>query len=102
VRRLAPRPLSAALEEAVGRAAPRDLLALVQGLWAEVAGPAVAEESQPVSERRGSVVVACRSAVWRQELELLGPELVERLNARLAGAGKVTELRFRTTSGELP
>jgi predicted nucleic acid-binding Zn ribbon protein len=58
-------------------------LAAVQLVWSEVAGRAIAAEADPVAERDGVVTVACRSAVWAQELDLMGPQLIERLNARL-------------------
>jgi predicted nucleic acid-binding Zn ribbon protein len=97
VRRPAPRPLRRALEDALGQAAPAGLLARVQSVWPDVAGTAVAGESTPVSERERTVTVACRSAVWAQELELLGTDLVDRLNARLgadSGDRPVAALRF--------
>jgi predicted nucleic acid-binding Zn ribbon protein len=97
VRRPAPRPLRRALDEALSHAAPTSLLARVQAAWGEVAGPAVAEEATPVAERDGTVTVACRSAVWAQELELLGADLATRLNSRLGAAPEdpsVTRLRF--------
>jgi predicted nucleic acid-binding Zn ribbon protein len=97
VRRLAPRPLRRALEQALSEAAPAGLLARVQAAWAEVAGAAVAEESSPVAERGGTVTVACRSAVWAQELELLGEDLTARLNTHFGDAPdgpSVTGLRF--------
>jgi predicted nucleic acid-binding Zn ribbon protein len=96
--RVAPRPLRLALERATGIAAPTGLLASVQAVWSEVAGQVLAEEAEAVSERDRVVTIACRSAVWAQELELLGPELEERLNARLEGPEKVAGLRFRTGS----
>lgn len=102
MRRAAPRPLRIALERAAGTAAPASLLASVQSAWEEVAGPVVAEEAQPVSEREGVVTVACSSSVWAQELELLAGDLNERLNARLHPAGRVSGLRFRTASGRRP
>ena len=83
MRRLAPRHLRAALDEAVGTSAPPGKLARVQASWAEAAGAAVAEASEPVSEREGVVTVACESAVWAQELELLKRDLEGRLDARL-------------------
>ena len=100
MRRLAPRPLRLALDRAADEAAPLGLLAQVQAAWTEVAGPVVAEEAEPVAEREGVVTIACRSAVWAQELELLGSDLEKRLNARLGGAGRVAGLRFRTRSVE--
>jgi hypothetical protein len=84
VRRLAPRPLRAVLDQAMPAAAPAGLLASVQAAWPEVAGPVMAAEAEPVTERAGTVTVACRSAVWAQELELLGGDLAARLNAALA------------------
>jgi predicted nucleic acid-binding Zn ribbon protein len=101
VRRLAPRPLSRALEAVVGQARPAGLLATVQSAWPEVAGAALAAATMPTSERDGTVTVACESAVWAQELELLGGDLTARLNERLEAAGesaKVARLRFRVGS----
>jgi predicted nucleic acid-binding Zn ribbon protein len=97
VRRPAPRHLASALEQAIGEAAPPGLLGRVQSVWGAVAGPVVAGESLPVSERDGVVTVACRSAVWAQELELLGGDLRGRLNDRLGSAAEgppVSRLRF--------
>jgi hypothetical protein len=39
-----------------------------------------------VAERDGVVTIACRSATWAQELDLLQPELIERLNGALSEA----------------
>jgi predicted nucleic acid-binding Zn ribbon protein len=87
MRRRGPRPLSAALEALGHQATPPTLLARVQAAWPEAVGTAIAAEAQPVAERAGTVTVACRSAVWASELELLAPELLERLNGALDGAG---------------
>ena len=58
----------------------------MQAVWAEVAGPRPGRlAATPVSERDGVVTVACESAVWAQELELLGPDLLARLEDALAG-----------------
>jgi len=97
VRRSDPRPFGEALEAAAARAAPAGLLAQVQACWHEVAGPALAAEASPVSAHGGKLTLSCRSAVWAQELELLAPDLLERLNAALAdgGAPPLETLRFR-------
>jgi predicted nucleic acid-binding Zn ribbon protein len=98
--RRSPRPLGAALGEVRERAAPRTLLAAAQTAWSAAAGQAVAAQADPVAERDGIVTIACRSATWAQELDLLQPELVERLNATLSGVdsgasgGPVRGLRF--------
>jgi predicted nucleic acid-binding Zn ribbon protein len=82
--RRAPRRLGSALRPARSRARPKTLLAAVQEAWPRVAGDAVTGEAQPVAERDGLVTVACRSATWAQELDLLQVELIERLNRALS------------------
>jgi predicted nucleic acid-binding Zn ribbon protein len=99
VRRLAPRPIGKALDEALPHARPAGLLAEVQSAWPAVAGPALAASASPVSERAGTVTVACESAVWAQELELLGPDLARRMDEAVGG-GRVERLRFIVGSGE--
>jgi len=71
----------------VADAEPATLLARVQSAWEAVAGTGLAASARPVAERDGVVTVGCESAVWAQELELLGPDLVTRLNDALAPAG---------------
>jgi predicted nucleic acid-binding Zn ribbon protein len=94
MRRRAPRSLSFALERVTATLEPATTLARVQGCWAEAVGEVVSAEAQPVSERDGTVSVACRSSVWAQELELLGPELVGKVNAAL-GDDAVQRLYFK-------
>jgi predicted nucleic acid-binding Zn ribbon protein len=98
VRRLAPRPLAEALGKAVPAARPVGLLAEVQSAWPTVAGPALAAAASPVSERAGTVTVACESAVWAHELDLLGADLARRLNEAVSD-GCVERLRFIVGSG---
>ena len=98
MRRLAPRPLAHALAGFTAGLAPATTLARVQACWREVVGEGVGAETQPVSERGGVVTVACRSSVWANELDMIGPQLVERVNAALAadgGSAAVEALRFR-------
>ena len=97
MRRAGPRPFDVALQDAARRVAPAGLLSRVQACWPDVAGPALAAEALPVSEHAGKLTLSCRSAVWAQELELLAPELLERLNAVLAegGTAPLSALRFR-------
>jgi predicted nucleic acid-binding Zn ribbon protein len=98
MRRRAPRALATALEGVVRDVAPQTLLARVQGVWTEVAGPRLAAAAAPVSERDGVVTVACESGVWAQELDLLAPDLLRGLEGALGGP-LVTKLRFVVGSG---
>jgi predicted nucleic acid-binding Zn ribbon protein len=97
MRRLAPRPLSHALDGVARDVAPATVLARVQAAWPEVAGPGLAAAAAPVSERDGVVTVACESGVWAQELDLLAGDLLARLNAALDGC-RVEKFRFRVGS----
>jgi predicted nucleic acid-binding Zn ribbon protein len=98
VRRRVPVPVAGAVEALAARLEPVTPLAAVQRAWPEAVGPAVAAEAEPVSERAGVVTVRCRSAVWAQELTLLAPDLVGRLNAAI-GEDRVTELRCTAGAG---
>ena len=82
-RRSGPRPLAFALDVVTASAMPSTLLAEVQRAWPDAAGAAFAAQSEPVAERAGTITVACTSAVWAQELDLLSERVVERLNAAL-------------------
>jgi predicted nucleic acid-binding Zn ribbon protein len=88
-----PRPIADAVARVTAQAAPATTIARVQGEWESVAGPVIAAEAEPVSERSGVVTVACRSAVWANELELLAPGLIEGLNQAL-GTPVVGALKF--------
>jgi predicted nucleic acid-binding Zn ribbon protein len=83
MRRRGPRPVATALDRLTGDLAPRTVLAEVQRAWAAAAGEAFAAQSEPVAERDGTVTVACASAVWAQELDLLSERVVDRLNEEL-------------------
>jgi predicted nucleic acid-binding Zn ribbon protein len=98
MRRPGPRAFSTALERVARDIAPATLLARVQGVWSEVAGPELAAAAAPVSERDGVVTVGCESGVWTQELELLAPDLLGRLEGALGGPA-VRRLRFVVGSG---
>lgn len=99
MKRRSPRPLGEALGALQASLAPATLLAEVQRAWPAVAGEAIAREAAPVSERSGTVTIACAAAVWAQELDLMGPMLVEKLNAAI-GRPAVQKLRCVTGSRE--
>jgi predicted nucleic acid-binding Zn ribbon protein len=93
--RRAPRPLANALAPLQELLAPKTLLAEVQRAWPDAAGAAIAREASPVSERGGVVTVACAASVWAQELDLMAPLLIEKLNAAIE-VGEVRRLRCVT------
>ena len=90
--RRAPRPLAGAVGTLADSLRPATGLAAIQAVWSDAVGPAIAREALPVSERAGTVTVACTSAVWAQEIGLMAPSLCAALNDRL-GREVVTALR---------
>jgi len=93
--RVAPRPLSTAIQALTATIAPATTLARVQGIWEAAAGPAISSAARPTAERNGVLTVTCTAAVWAQELDLMAGELVQSLNAAL-GENAIRELRCRT------
>jgi predicted nucleic acid-binding Zn ribbon protein len=98
-RRRTPRPIAAAVEAALERAEPATLLAAVQSAWPAAVGEAIAQEATPVTERDGVVTVACRSATWAQELDLLGGKIVAQVRRELPDGSALEAIRF-TASGD--
>jgi predicted nucleic acid-binding Zn ribbon protein len=93
--RPSPRPLSLALHGFTEALAPATTLARVQRAWEPAVGEAIAEASRPTAEREGMLTITCTDAVWAAELDLMGSDLVERLNAEL-GETLIHRLRCRT------
>ena len=92
VYRRSPRPLSFAVDRIRDELEPESLLAEVQRAWPSAVGAAIAAEAQPTSERSGVVTVSCSASVWAQELDLMAPAILERLN-QLLRSGRVSRLR---------
>ncbi len=98
--RRAPRPIGTAVEALSRRLAPATLLADVQRVWESAAGPAIAHEAKPVSEREGTVTLLCSGSVWMHEIDLMGPVLVDAINGAL-GSDRVRAVRC-TATGRRP
>ena len=93
--RRSPRQLGLAVERMRDELAPQTLLAEVQRVWREAVGAAIASEAEPSSERAGVLTISCSGSVWAQELDLMAPAILERLNRSLR-AGRITRLRCVT------
>jgi len=81
-----------ALDSLTAEIAPATLLAEVQRAWPQVAGERFARAAEPVGERDGVITVACESAVWAQELDLLSERVITALNQAI-GRPAVRRLR---------
>ena len=62
--------------------------------WPEIVGARAAQHSAPIELSGAALVVATRSSTWSQQLQLLGPQILERLR-EFAAARPVASLRFR-------
>jgi predicted nucleic acid-binding Zn ribbon protein len=82
--RRAPRPLAAAFHALTDELAPQTLLADVQREWAATVGDTIARSASPT--------ISCAASVWAQELDLMAPQIIVKLNARLGGV-PVSRLR---------
>jgi predicted nucleic acid-binding Zn ribbon protein len=100
VRRRAPRPLGIAVDAFAANLAPATPLARVQRVWAQAVGEAVAREADPIAVRDSTLTVACRSAVWAHELDLMSGEVVAALNDALGGP-VLEALRCRADGGAI-
>jgi predicted nucleic acid-binding Zn ribbon protein len=102
MRRRAPRPLALALDGVVEQSEPATALGRAQGIWRQVAGPGLAQFAEPVAERDGVLTVACESASWAQELELLSRDLLARMNEALGGHEKGALKKLKFVVGSAP
>lgn len=94
--RRSPRQVGPVVDRLRDQLAPLTLLSEVQRVWVKAVGPDIAGHAQPTAERGGVLVVSCAASVWAQELDLLAPAILERLNDALGGQ-KVSRLRCVAT-----
>jgi predicted nucleic acid-binding Zn ribbon protein len=93
--RRSPRPATFALDQIRDQLAPDTLLAEVQRNWPQVVGGSIAAEARPTSERAGVLTISCSASVWAQELDLMAPAILERLNGSLR-RGRIQRLKCIT------
>jgi hypothetical protein len=59
----------------------------VFSLWQKAVGPGIARHSQPASIRGRRLTVMVDSSAWMQQLSLLKPEIIAKVNSRLGPDG---------------
>jgi hypothetical protein len=70
-------------------------------VWNEVVGPQIAAHAQPAKIRDGVLDVRVDQAVWMQQLQLMKPKILARLNERL-GAEVFRDIFWRRGRVEQP
>ncbi len=93
-------PLAGAVAAYLDRSGLSKPLARLDALerWAEAVGPVVARVSRAVGVRGDALVVEVATSEWANELSMMKPMILERLNAP-CGAAPVEDVRFRLRSG---
>lgn len=68
--------------------------------WREVVGDDIAEHSRAVDIQEGVLIIEADHGVWRQEVTMLIPMIIEKFNA-MCGENTVNEIqwRYRRTTG---
>jgi predicted nucleic acid-binding Zn ribbon protein len=75
-------------------APPARVVARLETVWPEVAGPGLAGCSRPVELRDGALVVTCSEPAWAAQLRWMEQDLCRRLSEALDGE-PVTAIRVR-------
>lgn len=73
------KPISAAISEITTGIEPATALAKVQSAWPDAVGETIARWATPVAERGGVVTFACTDSMVAHELQMIKPELLEKL-----------------------
>jgi hypothetical protein len=94
-RRKAPEPIASTLGSIIDQLDAEGHFAIVRLVqaWPEVVGEAIARRTEIVELKFHVALVKVSGAMWIQELNLLKPQILERLAARI-GADAVRDLRF--------
>jgi predicted nucleic acid-binding Zn ribbon protein len=70
-----------------------DALAQLRGKWAAAVGAKVAQHASPQMIRDGRLTLTVDSPAWMSQLNMLSPQIIEKINSVLEG-GAVKELKF--------
>lgn len=86
--------MAGALADLTRQIQPQSVLAEVQRCWAQAVGETIAGWAKPVAEKAGVIVVSCDDSVIAHELEMIKPELLEKLAGTVATSAP-RDLKFR-------
>jgi len=62
--------------------------------WEEIVGEKIAKASKAVKIDRGTLLIEVKSCAWKQQIQMLKPDIMKKLNTQL-GADIVKDIRFR-------
>src|SRR5260370_27815279 len=90
-----PQLLGGAIQELLARFDSEGRFEIVRliRVWPDVVGETIARRSEIIGFKFNTAVVKVSGAMWIQELNLMKPQILDRLRDRIDG-GVVRELRF--------
>ena len=65
-------------------------------IWDQLVGEQIAARARPLKLRKGVLEVQVDHPVWMQQLQMLKPKILEKINAKLPNAG-ITDIYLRQT-----
>lgn len=65
-------------------------------IWDQLVGEQIAARARPLKLRKGVLEVQVDHPVWMQQLQMLKPTILEKINARIPNAG-ITDIYLRQT-----
>jgi hypothetical protein len=71
------------------------LQARIEAEWTSAVGPSIAQHAQPDQIRSDKLYVRVDSAPWLQELTMLKPVLIEKVNTALGSKGEIRDMVLR-------
>jgi hypothetical protein len=65
-------------------------------IWDQLVGEQIAARARPLKLRKGVLEVQVDHPVWMQQLQMLKPKILEKINAKIPNAG-ITDIYLRQT-----
>jgi hypothetical protein len=63
-------------------------------VWGDIVGTRMAKATKPVRIERGELLIEVKSSAWKQQIQMMKPDIIRKLNQRL-GKGTVKKIRFQ-------
>lgn len=67
-------------------------------VWDQLVGETIAARARPLKLRKGVLEVQVDHPVWMQQLQMMKPQILEKINTKLPNAG-ITDIYLRQTRG---
>lgn len=64
-------------------------------LWPQTVGGNIAQATRPLGVREQTLVVGVFQAVWRQQLQILKPQILHKLNSQLPAEAKLADIYLK-------